>query len=158
MIQLFNALLKLKGVAGGERVVMPLAGGEGVTQLMCVLVAELCLTLPPQGLWPARLLYPWDFPGKNTGVSYHILRQGIFLTQVSNPRLLHCRRILYHLSHQGRNKAIWRAANSDRGSQAGFPETGMPSRVLQDWLELSSPCQASRHIHMSLRTRGASMY
>ena len=45
MTQLFNALLKLKGVAGGERVVMPLAGGEGVTQLMCVLVTESCLTL-----------------------------------------------------------------------------------------------------------------
>ena len=27
--------------------------------------------------------------------------QGIFLTQGSNPGLPHCRRILYHLSHQG---------------------------------------------------------
>ena len=45
MTQLFNALLKLKGVAGGGRVVTPLAGGEGVTQLMCVLVTESCLTL-----------------------------------------------------------------------------------------------------------------
>ena len=32
---------------------------------------------------PARLLYPWDFPGKNTGVGCHSLLQGIFLTQVS---------------------------------------------------------------------------
>ena len=22
-------------------------------------------------LWPARLLCPWNFPGKNTGVGYH---------------------------------------------------------------------------------------
>ena len=29
------------------------------------------------------------------------LLQGIFLTQGSNPGLLHCRQILYHLSHQG---------------------------------------------------------
>ena len=29
------------------------------------------------------------FPGKNTGVFFHILLQGIFLTQESNPRLLH---------------------------------------------------------------------
>ena len=31
----------------------------------------------------------------------HSLLQGIFLTQGSNPGLLHCRQILYHLSHQG---------------------------------------------------------
>ena len=29
------------------------------------------------------------------------LSRGIFLTQGSNPGLLHCRQILYHLSHQG---------------------------------------------------------
>ena len=29
---------------------------------------------------PARLLCPWDSPGKNTGVSSHSLLQGIFLT------------------------------------------------------------------------------
>ena len=40
-----------------------------------------------------------DSPGKNTGVSCHALLQGIFSTQGSNPGLLHCRRILYHLSH-----------------------------------------------------------
>ena len=38
---------------------------------------------------PTRLLCPWDFPGKNTGVGCHFLLQGIFLTQGSNPRLLH---------------------------------------------------------------------
>ena len=32
---------------------------------------------------------PWDFPGKNTGVGCHFLLQGIFLTQGSNPHLLH---------------------------------------------------------------------
>ena len=31
------------------------------------------------------------------------LPQGIFLTQVSNPGLLHCRHILHPLSHQGRH-------------------------------------------------------
>ena len=44
---------------------------------------------------------PWDSPGKNTGVGCHFLLQGIFPTQGSNPDLLHCRQILYHLSHQG---------------------------------------------------------
>ena len=33
-------------------------------------------------------------------VGYSLL-QGIFPAQGSNPGLLHCRQILYHLSHQG---------------------------------------------------------
>ena len=37
---------------------------------------------------------------KNTGVGCHPLHQGIFPTKGSNPGLLHCRQILYHLSHQ----------------------------------------------------------
>ena len=55
-------------------------------------------SLRPHGLQPTRLLRPWDFPGKNTGVGCHCLLQGIFPTQGLNP---HCRQILYHLSHQG---------------------------------------------------------
>ena len=49
----------------------------------------------------ARLLCSWNSPGKNNGVDYHFFLQGIFLTQGSNPGLLRCRQILYHLSHQG---------------------------------------------------------
>ena len=36
-----------------------------------------------------ELLCPWDFPGKNTGVGYHALLQGISPTQGWNPCLLH---------------------------------------------------------------------
>ena len=39
-------------------------------------------------------------PGRNTGVGCHVLLQGIFPTQGSNPGLLHCRQILHHLNHQ----------------------------------------------------------
>ena len=49
----------------------------------------------PMDCAPARLLCPWDSPGKNTGVSCHFLLQGIFPTQMSNPCLLHRRKILY---------------------------------------------------------------
>ena len=38
----------------------------------------------------ARLLRPWDFPAKNTGLCCHFLLQGIFRTQGWNSRLLHC--------------------------------------------------------------------
>ena len=50
-------------------------------------------------LKPARLLCPWNFPCKNTGVGCPFLLQGIFLTQGCNLRLLRLligRRILYH--------------------------------------------------------------
>ena len=61
-------------------------------------------SLRPHVLWPARLLCPWNSPGKNPVVGCHFLLQGTFSTQVSNLGLLcllHCRRILYHLSQQG---------------------------------------------------------
>ena len=45
--------------------------------------------LRSHGLQPARLLCPWNFPGKNTGVGRHFLLQGIFPTQGQNLRLLH---------------------------------------------------------------------
>ena len=55
-------------------------------------------SLRSHGLQPARLLCPWNSPGKNTGVGCHSLFQGIFLTQGSNSGLLHCRQIIYCLS------------------------------------------------------------
>ena len=57
--------------------------------------------LQPHGLQPTRLLCTWDPPGKYIGVGSYSLLQGIFPTQGSNPTLLHCRHILYRLSHQG---------------------------------------------------------
>ena len=51
-------------------------------------MAKSCPTvLWPHGLWPAKLLCPWNLPGKNTGMGCHSLLQGIF--QGSNPSLLH---------------------------------------------------------------------
>ena len=67
-----------------------------------VLVAQLCPTL-----WDSRDCSPpgpsvyGDSPGKNTGVGYHALLQGFFLNQGLNRGVLHCRRVLYQLSHQG---------------------------------------------------------
>ena len=59
---------------------------------MCVLCAKplSCVRLcDPHGLQPARLVCPWDSPGKNTGVGCQALLQGIFPTQGLNPCLLH---------------------------------------------------------------------
>ena len=57
------------------------------------------LFLQPHGLQPTRLFCPWDSPGKNTGMGCNFLLQGIFPTKVSNPGLLHCRKVLYRLSY-----------------------------------------------------------
>ena len=72
-----------------------------------VLVAQSCqLFVTP---WTVACQAPLSmgFPGKNTGVGCQFLLQGIFLTQGSNLGLLHCRQILYPLSHQG-NPLLWR--------------------------------------------------
>ena len=64
---------------------------------MCVHPESLqsCLTLWDSGLQPAKLLCPWDCPGKNPGVGCHALLQGIFLIHGLNPGTLHCMWILY---------------------------------------------------------------
>ena len=64
----------------------------------CSVVSD---SMRPHGLLLTKLLCPWNSPCKNTGVGYHVLLQGIFLTQGLNLGLPHCRQILYHLSHQG---------------------------------------------------------
>ena len=43
---------------------------------------------------------------ENTGVGRLSLLQGVFPTQESNRGLLHCRRILYQLSYEGRRHEI----------------------------------------------------
>ena len=48
-----------------------------------------------------RLLCPWDFPGKNTGVGCHFFLQGILSTQGLNPCLLHWQADSLPLSHLG---------------------------------------------------------
>ena len=83
------------GAGSGMR---PWTPGCRLRSTSCSVVSYSVL---PHGLQPARLLCPWDSPGKDTGVGSLSLLQGIFLTQGSNPGLLHCSWILYCLSHQG---------------------------------------------------------
>ena len=65
----------------------------------CSVVSD---SLRPHGLQPMRILFPWDFPGKSTGVGCHFLLQGIFLTQGLNPGPLHCRQTFYPLKPSGK--------------------------------------------------------
>ena len=51
----------------------------------------------------------------------HFLLQGIFLTQGSNPGLLHSRQILYRLSHQG--SSVWKESQSVKRKPQSRGET-----------------------------------
>ena len=74
-----------------------------VENAMC-LVTQSCPTLcDPMDCSPPGCSVHGDSPGKDTGVSCHALLQGIFPIQGLNPGLLHCRQILYQLSHQRTN-------------------------------------------------------
>ena len=82
------------------------------------LVAQSCLTLcDPTECNPPGSSVLGDSPGKNTGVGCHALLQGIFPTQGLNPGPLHCRQILYHMSHQGSLRILeWVDYHFSRGS------------------------------------------
>ena len=69
-------------------------------------------SLRPDGLQHARLLCPWDSPGKNTGVGWQALLQGIVPIQGSNT----CFLCLLHwqvgsfprVPHLGSSKPFWK--------------------------------------------------
>ena len=69
--------------------------------LLCVLTRSCPTLCDPTDYSPPGSSVHGDSPGKNTRVGCHALLQGIFLTQGSNLGLLHCRWILYQLSHRG---------------------------------------------------------
>ena len=58
---------------------VPLSSTDAKKVKVTQLSPTLCDPMVP------RLLCPWNSPGKNTGVGCHVLLQGIFLTQGSNP-------------------------------------------------------------------------
>ena len=87
------------------------------------LVAQLCPTpRDPHGSLcdSAKLLCPWDSPGKNTGVHSPSLLQKAFPTRGSNPGLLPHRQTLDCLSHQG---AQYAACTERDGSGCSFKMT-----------------------------------
>ena len=75
-------------------------------------------------MYPARLLCPWDSPGQNTGVGCHALLQGMSSSQGLNPGLLHWRKILYCLSHQGskNRKEFYWSQTENYSLEVNFPE------------------------------------
>ena len=82
----------------------------------------------PMGCKPTRLLCLWNSPDKNTGVGSLSLLERIFLTYGSNPGLLHCRQIFYHLS-QGNKwaeaKLIHRIFQNSKDTFWTFQSSGL---------------------------------
>ena len=100
---------------------------------------------------------PSEPPGKpkNAGVSCHALLQGIFPTQGSNPGLLHCRWVLYRLSHQGSPLHLYTLGCSlyaclcvERG-RAMKPQWKMLARSLLDQIRLNliPNCENSQNLY-----------
>ena len=95
-----------------------ITAGNEVPHIRSVAMTD---SLQPHGLQPARLLCPWDFPGKNTGVVCHFLLQGIFPTQGLSSGLLHHRWTPYHC-------AAWKPMNQ-LSVYPYSPLFGSPSRL-----------------------------
>ena len=110
---------------------------------MLVLVTQWCPTLcSPMDC------SPWDFPGKNTGVSSRFLLQGIFLTQGLNPGLLHCWQILHQLSHQGSSSPSgWRQTKGSKCPQA-LPGEAPVGHLLLTILHLHTHTHTHTHTHL----------
>ena len=86
---------------------------------ICILVTQLRpALLQPRGMELPRLLCPWDYLGKNTGVDCHFLLEQIFLTQGLNPRLL--------------NLLHWQACSPSDSSVHGI----LQARILE-WVAIS---------------------
>ena len=126
-------------------------GSPSTSEKVKVLVIQSCLApCNPTGYSPpGSPIHGINSPGRNTGVGSHFLLQGIFLNQGLNTCLLHimhCRQILYHLSHQGRlyvfiitkRNTVWNCCLSSLCS--GHPLNGDPWLLSGNFFAYSSAC------------------
>ena len=98
-----------------------------------------------ESLRPHRLYSPWPSSGQNSGVGSLSLLQRMFPTQGSNPSLLHCRQILYQLSHEGGPGILeWVAYPLSSGSSWSRNQTGVSwiaGRFFTNWATKEAPNQ-----------------
>ena len=95
-------------------------------------MAHSCLTLcyPIDRLYPAILLCPCDFLGKNTGVGCHFLLQGTFPTQGLNLRLLY-----------------WQASSSSLSQQESPSHSSIAQTKITEyrwWKEMLEPTERNK--------------
>ena len=73
----------------------------------------------------------------------HFLLQGIFPTQGSNPGFLYCRKILYHLSHEGPQKY------RSRRSHCELEELVFKGGLAPTSLQLGRHCKSIQPVYLS---------
>ena len=101
--------------------------------------SESCLVM-------SNCLQPQNSPGQNAGVGGLSLLQRIFPTQGSNPGLLHCRWILYQLSHKGNPRILeWVTYPFSRNLPNPGIEPGSPALQVH-----SLPTELFREAHNSM--------
>ena len=104
-------------------------------------------SLQQNGLWPARLLRPWDFL-ENTGMGCHFLPQGIFLTQGSN--------LVSRIA--GRLFTIW-ATRGSQSQRRTMPQNVQTTVQLCSFHMLARLCSKSSKIGFSsIWTENFQMY
>ena len=97
-----------------------------VDKIRSELLSHVCDSLQSHGLELTRLLLPWNFPVKSTGVACHFLLQRIFPTQGSNLSLPHCRQRLYPLSPLSLSKQVkWHTQKCYDSSKALLKDQGV---------------------------------
>ena len=111
-----------------------------VRPMCCAVLSRSDVTLcDPVDCSPPGSSVHGDSPGTNDGVDCHALLQGIFPTQESNPYLwcrLHCRQVLYPLSHLGKPK------RKDKISQIiSNSKQGIGTSLVVQWLRIHLPMQ-----------------
>ena len=122
----------------------------------CSVLSQVFAT-PWTGAHQAPLRIPMEFSRQEYWSGLLFLLQGIFPTQELNPGLLHCRRILYQLSHQGSPRILeWVADPFSRGSSWPRNRIGVSciaGGFFTNWAMkrrpvYRGPCQVSpRHQH-----------
>ena len=93
----------------------------------------------PHGLQPTRLLHPWDFPGKSTGVGCHCLLQGRVLDPsfFSSPGEM---TLVIWGRHSGKDRGkslssdLWGSGQHTRGSTPRLPPQTVRAWEAQLWL------------------------
>ena len=95
---------------------------------------------------PHGLHSPWNSPGQNTQVGSCSLPQGIIPTHWLKSDRLHCRWILYQLSHKGSPRILeWVAMPSSRGSSQPRDWTQVShiaGGFFTDWATREAKCLA----------------
>ena len=109
-------------------------------------------SLWPYGLWPTRLPCPWDSPGKDTGVSCHVLLQRIFPIQGSNLSLWH----LLHWQPPGKPYNItYLPSKTHLRPRSFFNPGGLQfmgsQRVRHNWTDWAG-MQGSNYHHIAINT------